>query len=145
MAKFTYLNAAVKVGTTDLSNHVESVTVDEGLKTEIAAAMGDTTEGYLGGLITAKIEITFLQDFAAALVDATLSPLIAAGGSAVAVEVAPAGETISATNPMFTMANALLQSYAPIQATSPGAVAKSKATFVPQAGSGLVRTTSGLF
>jgi len=141
MARFTYQNVTVTVNAVDLSNHVAQVTVDQGLKTTDGTAMGDTTEGYLAGVLTGKIEIEFLQDFAAAEVDATLSPLMVAGGSPVPVVVMPAGNTLSATNPSWTMASAILQSYPPISQAKPGEPAKTKAVFVPLAGTALVRAT----
>lgn len=79
MAKHVFYNASVVANSVDLSDHVESVTVEMGINDQFAAAMGEVQDYSMPGTTTvADLQITFYQDFAASKVYATLEPLWAA-------------------------------------------------------------------
>lgn len=97
MSKTVLTNAAVKIGTTDISNYVASVTLTT------SSAEVETTSFGSGGAVT---RVGGLKDGSLALdihtgystVDGLLFPLL---GSAVAFEVYPNGTVASASNPRY--------------------------------------------
>jgi hypothetical protein len=66
---------------------------------ETTAFGGNGWRTRIGGLKAANVSLTFMQDYAAASVDATLWPLLNTLGTIV---LTPAGTAVSATNPSFT-------------------------------------------
>ena len=135
MATFILTDASVSVNGVDLSDHVQSVAMDTGVEAKDDTAMGDTTRSGSGGLLTWGIEVTFLQDFAAAKVDATISGLV---GSTTAVIVKHTSSAVSATNPSWT-GTGLVVSYNPVS----GSVGdQSMATVSFSSSSPLVRAVS---
>ena len=136
MAKFVFKNAFVSINAVDLSDHVESITINYSAATPESTSMSDNSITRLPGLKDFSVDVTFRQDFAASNVDATLFSLI--GAAAFAIEIRPDAGAVSATNPKFT-GNALLSAYTPIGG-SVGDTAAATATLV---GDGdLTRATS---
>ena len=114
MAKLgPFTNAALKINAVDLSNRVESVSLDLGKDDIDLTAMGDGGHTHVGGLENSKLNVNFWQAFAAASeVDATLYPIFTAG-TAVAFQLTANGTTISATNPMYS-GQIVMTDYQPI-------------------------------
>ena len=98
--------------------------------------MGDTTRSNLAGLLNWSIDVEFLQDFAAAKVDATLFSLI--GAAAFTVTVKPTSSSVSATNPSFS-GSVVLESYPPMSGAV-GDLETASATF--RSAGTLTRATS---
>jgi hypothetical protein len=73
--------------------------------------MGASGREKLAGLEDNSFEVTWLQDFAASEVDATLAPLIRA--APFAFEIRPTSSAVSSTNPKFT-GSAILTEYQPV-------------------------------
>ena len=91
----------IKVATIDLSDHVQSVTLNRQFDELEITAMGDLGHRYVKGLEASSITIDFLNDTAASSVMATLQ---AAYGTAVTLTmVQTKGTAVSATNPLYTM------------------------------------------
>lgn len=114
MGKFVFKNAYLSINAVDLSDHVESITVNHGAETPESTSMGDDTKRRLPGLLDWSVDVTFRQDFAAGEVDATLFDLV--GAAAFAIEIRPDAGVVSPTNPKFT-GNALLGTYNPLTGT----------------------------
>lgn len=112
MATFVLTDASVVVNSVDLSNNVQSVTVTTSRETQDDTAMGNTARSMAPGLKATAISVTFLQDFAASDVDATLWPLYDAGTEHTVV-VKPTSAAVSTTNPKFTLTG-FISSYAPV-------------------------------
>ena len=110
MALFTLTDATIIVNGVTLSDHANSVTVEDNRDQIDFTAFGATSKAYGKGLGDAKITVDFFQDFAASKVHATLQPLIA-GTTPFAVEVRATSAARSATNPAALLASALLFSY----------------------------------
>ena len=89
------------------------------------------------GVPDASITIGFYQDFAAASVDATLQPLVGTS-TAFPVNVKVAAGAISATNPEYQMAAALLFTYNPVNG-SMGEMSSTEVTFKNAGTGGIVR------
>lgn len=99
MARFVLTNVRVKVNTTDLTDHVASVTLSSSFDDVETTAFGDSARTRIAGLADNSLELEFHQDFASASVDATIAPLL--GGTA-SFEIIPNGTAVSATNPRYT-------------------------------------------
>lgn len=113
MAKLgPFTNASLKIGTTDLSARVESVSLELAKDDIDITAMGDGGHTHVGGLENDKLTVNFWQDFAASQVDATILAIFQAG-TAVAFKLIASGTTPSATMPMYS-GSILNTDYAPI-------------------------------
>jgi hypothetical protein len=134
MAIFTLTNALVLVNGVDLSDHVETVTVNDGREKVDVTAMGATAKAYQKGLGDASISLGFFQDFSPAKVHATLQPLIGST-TPVAVEVRAVNAARSATNPAFLLSSALLFNYDGLDGTV-GDASKMTAEFSNAASAG---------
>jgi hypothetical protein len=109
MAIFTLTDAYVSVNGVVLSDHANSVTVEDSRDSVDITAFGATSKAQTKGLGDAKITVKFFQDFAASKVHATLQPLIAST-TPVTIEVRATSAARSATNPAAVMSG-LLMSY----------------------------------
>lgn len=80
MGKFVIKNGVVTVNGTDLSNHVQSVTVETTKDAvDVTGLTATSYREFTDGFTDATITCTFFQDYAGGNVDATLYPLYAAG------------------------------------------------------------------
>lgn len=112
MGKIVLKDAKVIVNGVDLSDHVASVAVNLSQEDVDVTAMGAAGKQRLPGLKDESFEITWLSDWAAAKVDATLQPLYN-NGTSHAVEVRPTSGARSATNPAY-LGTCYLMEYSPI-------------------------------
>jgi hypothetical protein len=110
MAKLVLTNAQVLINAVDLSDHVDTVTVNYSSAEVDSTSMGQAGISRLGGLKDWSLDIIFAQDYAVAKVDATLFPLV---GTVIPIEVRPVNAARSATNPAYT-GNGLLGTYSPM-------------------------------
>jgi hypothetical protein len=136
MADFVLKDAFVHINGVDLSDHVESVTLNYDADMQDNSAMGDTTHSFLPGLLVKSFTANFYQDFAASSVDATLFPLVGAAAFPVRLRASKTG-AISATNPEY-QGNFIVESY-PIFGNSVGEMAMAAVTFRSGDGAALVR------
>jgi hypothetical protein len=128
------------VGAVDLSNHVQSIEVQQNTDDVDVTAMGATSHQHAPGLRDDRIIVTFFQDFAASQVDSVLNPLL--GSAAGATIVAYANGTVAtATAPKYTMVGSPF-AYSPIALQAPGDASTTQVTFLPVAGSSITRGTS---
>ena len=136
MAKFVFLDVTLSVGGTDLSDHIDKLTIEADVAEVDSTSFGSGGWGeVLGGLKNWTATIEFQQDFAASKVDATLWPAL---GTLVTLVAKPTSDSVSATNPSFT-GTALVKQYSPIDG-GVGDLAKNSVTW-PGSGA-LVRATS---
>ncbi len=100
MAVFMQNTVTVTVNSVDLTDHITSVSgFNETCADLQTTAMGETNVSRIGGLKDSSVSITFLNDFAASKVYATLKDLL---GTAVNVTVQPVAGSATATNPKKT-------------------------------------------
>jgi len=76
MARIVLTDVGVVIGTTDLSDHVASVTINQNVDAVETTAFGDGGRTRTGGLEDSSITLDFHQDFATSNVDATIAPLV---------------------------------------------------------------------
>lgn len=118
MAKFSATDYKITINGTNLSTNLNSVELaleSDDLET---TAFGTTFRERIGGLKTGSVTLQFMQDFAAASVDATLFPLF---NTLATVVITPTSTAVSATNPSYTSV-CLVNSYSPF-ASSVGDIA----------------------
>ncbi len=114
MPKFVLKDAQLVVNSVNLSDHASSVSIEISTdEVDVTTFSAASYREFLDGFKDATITATFLQDFAAASVDATLWPL-ASGTATFPVTVKATSAATSATNPIYTLATARMFGYTPI-------------------------------
>lgn len=129
MSKFIIKDAVVTINSVDLSNRVAQVEVTMAADDVDVSTMGTGVHQHLAGLRNDQFVLTFLSDFDAAEVDATLFPLLATATSqpTFAVKVRPQSGSASTTNPSYESTTAILLNYSPISGAV-GARAETQVT-----------------
>jgi len=125
MAVIVLTNAHITVNSVVLSTNANSVTLNYEVEQVENTGFGSTGHTFQGGLQNNSVDIEFMQDFAAANVEATVYPLV---GTTTTVIVRPNGATTSSTNPSYTISNAYLSAHTPVAATV-GELAMTSLTF----------------
>ena len=114
----------------DLSDHVREFSLETSVAELPHNVHGDYVAKVIGGLEDWTITVTFLQDFAASKVDATLAALNVASQTGFGIEVGADKTTaIGTTNPRYS-GLAILTSYRPIGGAH-GTNLEATATFRP--------------
>lgn len=111
MAKLVLTNPAITVGGVDLSSSITSVTIDTKYDIVETTTFGSTAKTRVAGLADNSISLEFLQDFAAASVEATIFPLL---GTATTITVKPVASTTTSTNPSYTV-SAVVSEWQPLK------------------------------
>ena len=116
MATTTFLsNATVAIGAVDVSDQVQSVTLTTGFDQLETTAMGDSGRKYTKGLQSVDVTLTMFNSYGTGEIEATLWDVV--GDDSVTLVISPSGTTESATNPEYTITNAMLSSFTPIVGT----------------------------
>lgn len=110
MAVTVITNPQIVVNSVDLTNHIDTVTLEESVAAVETTAFGDSSKTFIGGLGDNKVTLNFQQDFAAASVEQTVYPLI---GKTASITVKPLNATTSTTNPSYTF-TVLVDSWKPV-------------------------------
>jgi hypothetical protein len=134
-------NASVVINSVDLSDHVKSVTVQDGADMLEDSAMGATYHTMKAGLKVGKITVAFHQDRASSKVDATIAPLVGASTS-YSVVVKAVNTTVGPTNPTWTITQAQISGDYTGVGGSVGQLEETSVTFVPGSGGTLTRATT---
>jgi hypothetical protein len=134
MAQLVLKDADITVNGVVLSNRANSVELNYEVESVEVTAFGGN-RSFIGGLQNNTITIEFMQDFAAANVEATVFPLV---GTQTSVTVRASSAATSATNPLYTVSGTFLSSHTPVSAAV-GELAMTSLTFT---GGTLVKTTS---
>jgi hypothetical protein len=141
MAKFTLTDVSVVLTVSatpyDLSDHIESVTIDAKKDVPEVTAMGSGNRSRTSGLKDWTVQLNLHQDFAAGSVDAAIYAAFMATTNPT-ILIKPTSAAVSATNPSYA-GTVIVPSYSPISG-SIGDVSKMSVTIE---GSGtLTRATS---
>ena len=101
MAVFLNNKVGVKVNSVDLSDHVNSATINRTFDELEVTAMGDSGHKFVKGLEASSVSIDFMNDTATSSV---LQTLQAAWGTNVTIVILQdKAAAVSATNPLYTM------------------------------------------
>ena len=139
MAIFLQNNVGVKINSVDLSDHITSVTLTQTFDELEVTALGDSAHKMVKGLEASTLTLNFLNDFAAASVQATLQ---AAYGTTVTAILLPVkGTAVSAINPLYTV-SILVNNLTPLNGAV-GDISNSSQSFT--CNSTVVQTTTGSF
>jgi hypothetical protein len=134
MAKFAATDYKISINGVLFSTNLNSVELSIESDDLETTAFGGEFRTRIGGLKTGSLTLEFMQDFAAASVDATLFPLL---NTLATVVIVPTSGTVTSTNPSYT-ATCLVNSYTPF-ASSVGDIATLSVTW-PTSGT-IVRGT----
>jgi len=134
MAVKVLTNALVTVNAIDLSTKSNSVTLNYEVDSVEVTAFGDGGHKFTGGLQNNSVDIEFMQDFAASLVEATIYPLV---GTTTTLIIRADSGAVSATNPTYTISNAFLAAHTPVA----GGIGELMMTSLSFTGGTLVKTT----
>lgn len=113
MAKFVIRNGFVSIGGTDVSDKIQQVTVEMTYDAVEVTAMGAGAHQTLAGLRADKFTLNAFSDFDSSTgLDKVVWPIFTAAATTTVI-CAPAGGTVSATNPFYSGTVSLL-TYNPI-------------------------------
>lgn len=131
MATTTFLsNATINItqGMTsyDLSDQGNACTITIGQDSLESTAFGDTGHRFVGGLQSVEVSIDFFLSYGANEVEAALADMVGQGNTTLVIS--PSGTVESATNPEYTITNAMLANFTPVNSTV-GELATVTATF----------------
>jgi hypothetical protein len=135
MARIVLTNAYVVFGTTDLSDHISSVTLNTTFDIVETTAFGNSAKTRIAGLQDNSVSFEFHQDYATSSVEQTIYPLL---GTAVTVAVKPVNTTTSTVNPQYSFST-LISEWTPLNG-SVGELATASVTW-PISGA-ITKTTS---
>ena len=111
MAKIVLTDAKVTINSVNLSDHINSITLETKDDIVETTAFGSTAKTRVAGLADNSVTFDFMQDFAAANVEATIYPLL---GSTTTIVVQPTSSAVGATNPTYTF-SALISEWSPLK------------------------------
>ena len=131
MATSTFLsNATINItqGATsyDLSDQANACTITIGQDSLESTAFGDTGHRFVGGLQSVEVSIDFFLSYGATEVETALAAMVGQGSTTLVIS--PSGTVESASNPEYTITNAMMESFTPINSTV-GELATVTATF----------------
>lgn len=112
----TYLsNPTVLIGAVDVTAMCSSATLTVGYDSLESTSFGDLGHLYVKGLQSVSLELTMFDYYGAGSAEATLFAAIGTGTTT--LMISPAGTSESASNPEYTISNAMLANFTPINAT----------------------------
>lgn len=121
MATTTFLsNATINITqgatTYDLSDQANQITLTVGQDSLDATAFGDLGYKYVGGLKSVDVSITLFLSYggtgATSEVETAMANVVGQGTTTLVIS--PSGTSESATNPEYTITNAMLANFTPI-------------------------------
>lgn len=124
MARVVLTNASVVFGSTDLSDHIASITLNSTFDIVETTAFGNTAKTRVAGLADNSVTFEFHQDYATSSVEQTIYPLL---GTAVSVVAKPVAGTTTTVNPQYTF-SALVSEWTPLNG-SVGELATASVTW----------------
>jgi hypothetical protein len=115
---------------TKIGDNANQVTLTIGQDSLESTAFGDTGHRFVGGLQSVEVTIEFFLAYggsgATAEVETALADMVGKGSTTLIIS--PSGTTESASNPEYTITNAMLENFTPINSTV-GELATVTATF----------------
>jgi hypothetical protein len=110
MARIVLTNAYVLFGSTDLSDHISSISLSSTYDIVETTAFGQTSKTRVAGLADNSVTLEFHQDYATSSVEQTIYPTL---GTAVTIAVKPANATTTAINPQYSF-SAVVSEWTPL-------------------------------
>lgn len=135
MAKVILTDADITVNSVSVSTLSNSITLTYEKDSVEVTAFGDTGHKFTGGLENNAVEMQLFQDFAASQTEATIFPLV---GTPTTLIIKATSDAVSATNPSYTISDAMLVSHTPVA----GAVGEIMMTTLSFTGGSLAKATA---
>ena len=110
MARIVLTNAYVLFGSTDLSDHISSISLSSTYDIVETTAFGQTSKTRVAGLADNSVTLEFHQDYATSSVEQTIYPTL---GTAVTIAIKPVNGTTTAVNPQFSF-SAVVSEWTPL-------------------------------
>ncbi len=121
MAIFMGNKVTVIAGSTTISDHVSTVSLNREVEAVTITSMNDTVQNMIGGVEVSSVSLELFNDFAAASVNSLFEDAI---GSKLNIKLIPVTGTVTATNPSYTM-SCLITQWTPISGSVDGAATAS--------------------
>jgi len=121
MAIFMGNKVTVIAGSTTISDHVSTVSLNREVEAVTITAMNDTVQNMIGGVEVSSVSLEIFNDFAAASVNSIFEDAI---GTKLAIKLIPVTGTVTATNPSYSM-SCLITQWTPISASTDSAMTAS--------------------
>jgi hypothetical protein len=135
MARIVLTDVQVLINTsTDISDHIASVTLNSTVNEVQTTAMGNTAITRVGGLLDNSVTLEFHQDFATSSIESIVYPLI---GTVTTMKVKPTSSATGTANPQYVF-SALVSEWTPIN----GAVGELSTASVTWPISGTITKTT---
>ena len=125
--KTVYLsNPTVFISTVDVTQNTSAASLEIGFDALESTTFGDTGHRFVSGLQMVNVTLTMFQNYGAGEIEATLFDVV--GDGTTTLVISPSGSTESASNPEYTISNAMLASFTPI-VTTVGELSQVSVTF----------------
>ena len=131
MATTTFLSNATcnitqGVTTYDVSDQLSAISVTVGYDELEATAFGDTGRKAVAGLQSVEVSMTLFLSYGASEIEAMIADCVGKGNTTLVIS--PSGTTESASNPEYTITNAMLAS-GPVINSTVGELATAELTW----------------
>jgi hypothetical protein len=114
--KTVYLsNPTVTIGGVDVTQNTSAASLEIGYDSLESTSFGDTGHRFVSGLQMVNVTLTMFMNYGTGEIEATLFDQV--GDGTTTLVISPAGTTESASNPEYTISNAMLSSFTPIVTT----------------------------
>ena len=114
--KTVYLsNPTVTIGGVDVTQNTSAASLEIGYDSLESTTFGDTGNRFVSGLQMVNVTLTMFMNYGTGEIEATLFDQV--GDGTTTLVISPAGTTESASNPEYTISNAMLASFTPIVTT----------------------------
>jgi hypothetical protein len=114
--KTVYLsNPSVTIGGVDVTQNTSAASLEIGYDSLESTTFGDTGHRFVSGLQMVNVTLTMFMNYGTGEIEATLFDQV--GDGTTTLIIAPATGAESATNPVYTISNAMLSSFTPIVTT----------------------------
>lgn len=110
MAIFMGNKVAVIAGSTTITDHVSTVSLNREIDQVEITAMNDNFNNYVGGVERSVLNLELYNDFATSSVNSLFEDAL---GTKLNIKLIPVSGTVSSTNPSYTM-SCLISSWTPI-------------------------------
>jgi hypothetical protein len=114
--KTVYLsNPTVTIGGVDVTQNTSAASLEIGYDSLESTTFGDTGHRFVSGLQMVNVTLTMFMNYGTGEIEATLFDQV--GDGTTTLVISPAGAAESASNPEYTITNAMLASFTPIVTT----------------------------
>jgi hypothetical protein len=114
--KTVYLsNPTVTIGGVDVTQNTSAASLEIGYDSLESTSFGDTGHRFVSGLQMVNVTLTMFMNYGTGEIEATLFDQV--GDGTTTLVISPSGATESASNPEYTVSNAMLASFTPIVTT----------------------------